>query len=107
MGPFLFCVKINENKCCTFCFNVIHLKHEKQLLNKTGDFMLQDAIKRLKECYKELAQAQADRKEAYFYFGKELEHKALDRVIACKKEIEQLNEKILELMEAKNEQNYK
>ncbi len=62
--------------------------------------MLQNAIKKLKQCYKELAQAEADRKEAkYFLFGKELEHKALDRVIACKKEIQQLNEAIIKLME--------
>ena len=62
--------------------------------------MLQDAIKRLKECYKELAQAEADRKEAkYFLLGKKIEHEALDRSLACKKEIEQLNSLILELIE--------
>ena len=64
--------------------------------------MLQDAIKRLKQCYKELAQAEADRKEAkYFLLGKQLENQAVDRVIACKKEIKTLNEQILELMEKK------
>ena len=62
--------------------------------------MLQNAIKRLKQCYKELAQAEADRKEAkYFLFGKEHERKAIDKVIACKKEIEQLNQAIIKLME--------